>query len=186
MFGIPYASPNVCGYYRDATFTPEQQNLCVRSFQLALVSPFAVYNTNGPDISSLSPELINAVHNNLNARMSLVMYARSELYKISQVGGALVRPLFTEYGHVKEFTPNTYDTVLYGESLKVDFVFSSDIADKTVILPPYSMWLEIFNYEYIFPETSGGNTKLMTTSLNHPIVLQKEGTIIPIQNIIND
>lgn len=74
MFGIPYASPNVCGYFRNATFTPEQENLCIRSFQLAFVTPFAVYNTNGSDITSMSPKGRLAVRYNLEARMSLIMY----------------------------------------------------------------------------------------------------------------
>ena len=54
MFGIPYASPNICGYTRGSTFTTDQEELCIRSFQLAVVSPFAVYNTNGADIYALS------------------------------------------------------------------------------------------------------------------------------------
>lgn len=54
MFGMPYTSHNVCGYTRGSAFSAEMESLCVRSFQIAVVSPFAVYNTNGADISSLS------------------------------------------------------------------------------------------------------------------------------------
>ena len=64
-----------------------------------------------------------------------------------------------------------YDTVMFGEHLKVDFVFTPDIADKEVIIPKHSMWLEIFNYEVVQPDDSEGNTVKMTTALNHPIIL---------------
>lgn len=124
-----------------------------------------------------------AIRNNLEARMSFIMYQRTELYKISNIGGALVRPLFTEYGYMSVFTPDTYDTLLYGDALKVDFAFTPDVADKVVFLPPYSIWLEIFAYERVAPRGTSNNVT-MTIGLNHPIVLQKEGTIVPIQHII--
>lgn len=50
------------------------------------------------------------------------MYQRAELYKISQVGGALVRPLFAEYPEINLYTPDMVDTVMYGDSVKVDFM----------------------------------------------------------------
>ena len=75
MFGIPFASPNICGYNRAAdAFDAPTENLCIRSFQLAVVSPFAVYNTNGAELSALSPSGQLAVKHNLDARMSLLMY----------------------------------------------------------------------------------------------------------------
>lgn len=72
------------------------------------------------------------------------------------------------------------DTVMYGDSLKVDFTFTADVADKTVILPPYSLWLELFAYELVAPKVDGGTNVTLTTSLNYPITLQKEGTIVPV------
>ena len=83
MFGVPYASPNICGFYRGTSFTADEENLCVRSFQMAFVTPFAVYNTNGTDINKLSVLSQLAIRYNLEARLALVMYQRTELYKIS-------------------------------------------------------------------------------------------------------
>lgn len=55
-------------------------------------------------------------------RLRLMMYQRSELYKIENVGGALIRPLFTEYPNLGDiYTPDTLDTLMFGEALKVDF-----------------------------------------------------------------
>ena len=60
---------------------------------------------------------------------------------------------------------------MYGDSLKVDFTFTPDVADKVVIIPPYSVWLDIFTYELVYPIVDGGNNVTLTASLNHPIIL---------------
>lgn len=184
MFGIPYASPNVCGYFRSDDFSQgDLENLCVRSFQLAFVTPWAVYNTNATnEISALSEAGRRQVRANLEARLSFVMYTRTELYKIQNIGGALVRPLFAEFANdFGLYTPDMVDTVMYGDYIKVDFMFDPAIANKDVILPPDSMWLSLFDYELIFPE---GTIARLETKLEHPIILQKEGSIIPIQHIL--
>ena len=48
MFGVPYASPNFCGYGWPLVPTVEQEKLCMRSFQISFISPLAVMNTDGP------------------------------------------------------------------------------------------------------------------------------------------
>ena len=171
MYGVPFASPNLCGFYRGSDFTQDEEYLCVRSFQLAVVSPFAVYNTNGTDMNRLSVFSQRAIANNLEARMALLMYQRTELYKISKYGGALVRPLFTEYPYVKAFTPDMVDTVMYGDSLNVDFVFDPEALQKVVYLPPYSIWLDIFTGDRIAPTVEGGNNVTLEVYPTHPIIL---------------
>jgi alpha-glucosidase (family GH31 glycosyl hydrolase) len=71
-------------------------------------------------------------------------YQRTYLYKISQVGGALVTPLFVDYIQENIYTPSMVDTVMYGDALKVDFVFDSDKQTKDIILPSGSYWLDVF------------------------------------------
>lgn len=103
--------------------------------------------------------------------MSLIMYQRTELYKIENIGGALVRPLFTEYPEHAYYTPEMVDTVMFGDSLKVDFVLSDqNTTTKKVILPEYSLWLELFTYNRVYAE-QGGNFVTLETYLNYPIIL---------------
>lgn len=66
---------------------------------MGFVTPFAVYNSNSVDIDKLSEAGQRQVQSNLEARLSFVMYTRTELYKIQNIGGALVRPLFAEYAN---------------------------------------------------------------------------------------
>ena len=54
MFGVPYASPNICGYDWEGKLSVADEELCVRSFQLAFVSPLAIFNTNGPFLQDMS------------------------------------------------------------------------------------------------------------------------------------
>lgn len=71
---------------------------------------------------------------------------------------------------------------MFGDYIKVDFMFEAGIANKDVILPPNSMWLSLFEYDIIFPKDTVAR---METKLEHPIILQKEGSIIPIQHILS-
>ena len=91
----------------------------------------------------------------------------------------MVRPLIADFPYVKNYTGDTVDTVMYGDAIKVDFVYDADVATKEVILPQYSLWINLINFDLVAPTTQGGTTVLVTASLNYPIMLQKEGTIVP-------
>ena len=114
--------------------------------------------------------------------MSLIMYQRTEMYKNSISGGALVRPMFTEYPQDRDFQPDMVDTMMFGEALKVDFQFKQGESNKDVVFPSNSNWLEVFFHTFIAVEEQRNVTQF--ASLNYPMVYQKEGTIIPIQHII--
>jgi alpha-glucosidase (family GH31 glycosyl hydrolase) len=49
MFGMPITGHNICGFTRDDSF-PSTKELCVRSYQLAFVTPLAVYNSDAIDL----------------------------------------------------------------------------------------------------------------------------------------
>jgi hypothetical protein len=70
--------------------------------------------------------------------------------------------------------------MMYGDALKVDFLFAGgDTPTKIVNLPASSYWYDVFNLELVQPD-SGTSQKSMTVDYNHPIVLQKAGTVVPI------
>ena len=61
------------------------------------------------------------------------------------IGGALNRPLFAEFPNEKAFTPDMVDTVMYGDALKVDFLFKAgETPTKNVILPANSLWYDVY------------------------------------------
>jgi alpha-glucosidase (family GH31 glycosyl hydrolase) len=78
--------------------------------------------------------------------MTFMMYMRSELYKISNIGGALVTPLFAAFPeHSDIYTPDILDSVMYGDAIKVDFVFEKDLKVKNVLL--HGSWLNLNSFE---------------------------------------
>lgn len=111
-------------------------------------------------------------------------YQRTELYKISKRGGALNRPLFSEYSD-SFYTPDMVDTMMYGSALKVDFVFDLGVYTKEVLVPENSYWLSIFDAKLVQPP-QGEHVITLPALTTVPIVLQKAGTIIPTQDPSND
>ena len=150
MFGMPLTSHCICGYTRDDTF-PSTKELCIRSYQLAFVTPLAVYNSDSADLYPYTDDkqVAAAVTSNLKARLALMTYQRTELYKISKRGGALNRPLFSEYPDQSYYTPDMVDTMMYGSALKVDFVYDLGVYTKEVLVPENSYWLSIFDAKLV-------------------------------------
>jgi alpha-glucosidase (family GH31 glycosyl hydrolase) len=77
------------------------------------------------------------------------------------------------------------DTIMYGDALKVDFVFDLGVYTKAVLLPVGSYWLNIVDFTIVAP-AQGEFSVTLSAPTTHPIVLQKAGTIIPIQDPFRD
>lgn len=75
-----------------------------------------------------------------------MIYTRSELYKIQKIGGALVRPINADYPEIG--STYSYDSVLYGDSLLVEFNFEPNIHNKFIRLPAVN-WYNHNNSEVI-------------------------------------
>ena len=71
-----------------------------------------------------------------------------------------MRPLFAEYPTYPFFTPDMVDTVMYGDNIKVDFVFTPNDVMKTVFLPPGSLWLELFAFDLFLAKNGGNNVTI--------------------------
>lgn len=70
-----------------------------------------------------------SILNSLKQRMAFLVYQRTELYKIQQKGGALIRPLFTEYPYDKNMNDTWLPTVMYGSAIKVSLVLNPNVTD---------------------------------------------------------
>lgn len=70
----------------------------------------------------------------LSQRLAFTMYKRTQLHKISRLGGALVRPMFTEFSHYGNlYTPDMLDAVMLGDAVKVDFILEQGQTAKILI-----------------------------------------------------
>ena len=70
---------------------------------------------------------------------------RTELFKISRIGGSLVRPLFADYP-LDEKARAVTDSVMFGSALKVDFAFEKDQKLKKIYFPD-SRWIDLETHE---------------------------------------
>lgn len=139
MFGIPYVSPDLCNM-EEVNFDAE---LCARSFQLSVVSPIAIK----ADISKslfddTTKVLTSSIATSLKIRNMLLVYQRTELYKLQENGGALLRPFFTDYPHDRELLQSNLTSFMYGPAIKVDFATQKD--QKTISAYfPENNWLNL-------------------------------------------
>jgi alpha-D-xyloside xylohydrolase len=105
MFGIPNVGTNLCGYY-----DTDDQELCARYFEIAIVSPLAVFNKANSTIPSkpfgLDEEYMSIAYSALQQRLSLMIYMRTNLYLIQKFGGALVKPLIAVFPNDDLFALN--------------------------------------------------------------------------------
>lgn len=146
-----------------------------------MISPFAVFQNNGTALTEHPFSFENVkdkIASILNQRMSFLMYMRTNLYQISQDGGALVRPLIADYPE-KNFSSKNVDSVLFGNSIKVDLVFEQEDDTKDVLL--FDSWLDLRTFKKYQSLDKITTTKMQFTG-ESVIMMQKEGTIIPIQN----
>ena len=124
-YGVPNVGPSLCGYNPETT----DEELCARYFQLAVVSPLAIM-TNGLDTLDFQPFNFTAkgresIINSLYQRLRFMIQMRSELYRVSRNGGALLSPMFTQFGYTEWVqAPQDLQSVMFGSSIKVDLVFS--------------------------------------------------------------
>ena len=149
-YGVPNVGPSLCGYSPETT----DEELCARYFQLAVVSPLAIM-TNGLDNLDFQPFNFTAkgrdsIINSLYQRLRFMIQMRSELYRVSRKGGALLSPMFTQFGYTEWVqAPQDLQSVMFGSSIKVDLVFSQFTNEKEVRFQPGTKWVNLNTMEII-------------------------------------
>ena len=125
-FGIPNVGPLLCGYI------PQTRNeeLCARYFQLAVISPLAIMSNDLDTIDfqpyNFAPQARDSIGNSLYQRLTFMIQMRSELYRISKEGGALISPLFTQFGYSEWIQPpGDLQSVMFGKAIRADLVFTN-------------------------------------------------------------
>lgn len=75
---------------------------------------------------------------------------RGELYRVSRDGGALLAPLFTQLGYTEWIqAPQDLQSVMFGQYIKVDLVFSQFTKEKEVRFQPGTKWVNLNTMEII-------------------------------------
>lgn len=75
---------------------------------------------------------------------------RSELYRISKEGGALISPLFTQFGYSEWMQPaGDLQSVMFGKAIRTDLVFTNGTTQKEIRFPGGTKWLNLNTGEII-------------------------------------
>lgn len=109
----------------------------------------------------------------------LLPYARSYLYKATQTGLPLMRPLFLACPGDASVT-NTWDEYLYGEKLLVAPVVTAGATNRSVYLPAGN-WI---NYNTRFGTCAGPTNFIVAAPLDTIPLFVNEGAIIPRGDIL--
>jgi alpha-glucosidase (family GH31 glycosyl hydrolase) len=144
MYGIPNTGAPLCSTNET---NPLLERLCVHYFALSVISPLAFYS----DINNKSLDghpfkfktgWENMVTEFSNYRTMFLMYQREQLKKIETSGGALIRPLFTEFGSINTENDSSIDmgSVMFGDSILASYQLYDIDTNRTITLPKEANW----------------------------------------------
>jgi alpha-glucosidase (family GH31 glycosyl hydrolase) len=70
------------------------------------------------------------------------MYQREQLKKIETSGGALIRPLFTEFESINRQNDSSIDmgSVMFGDSILASYQLYDIDTNRTITLPKEANW----------------------------------------------
>jgi alpha-glucosidase (family GH31 glycosyl hydrolase) len=70
------------------------------------------------------------------------MYQREQLKKIETSGGALIRPLFTEFESINRENDSSIDmgSVMFGDSILASYQLYDIDTNRTITLPKEANW----------------------------------------------
>jgi alpha-glucosidase (family GH31 glycosyl hydrolase) len=71
-----------------------------------------------------------------------LMYQREQLKKIETSGGALIRPLFTEFESINRENDSSIDmgSVMFGDSILASYQLYDIDTNRTITLPKEANW----------------------------------------------
>lgn len=146
--------------------------------------PLAVMNTKQATLDFQPYNFGNvakqAAVNALMQRLKYITYMRSEIYRLYMYGGALVTPLFAHPGFTEEVqAARDLSSVMYGQAIKVDFMFKQFTSMKEVIFPAGSQWVNLNTFETLTAPKDSPLSRMFHTGLDKDVnMFQKTGTIV--------
>ena len=182
MFGIPMVGADICGFNSNTTAA-----LCQRWMALGAFYPFS-RNHNVWDAYDQDPGVwggptgmvATAARSALMTKYSLLPFLYTLFYHHSVSGGTVVRPLWHEFTLDTE-THDIDTQFMWGPSLLIAPVIEPGVTERSVYLPPASLWYDYYNRTRV---TSGHITAASELHSEDPRVplFVRGGSILPSQN----
>ena len=184
LTGMPYWTTDIGGFFRPGSgqYKDEKYHeILTRWFQWAVFNP--VFRMHGYQTETEPWKYGEKVENNMRAMMNLryqlMPYIYSEAWQISKNNSTLMRPLIMDFNEDTTAVSQAYQ-YMFGKSFLVAPVTSPNVTNWDVYLPKSNSWYDFWSGKRF----DGGQTISTSVSLDVIPVFVKEGSIIPLGNIV--
>ncbi|MBZ4042220.1 glycoside hydrolase family 31 protein [Flavobacterium hibisci] len=184
--GMPYWTTDIGGFFRPGSgqYKDEKYHeILIRWFQWAVFNP--IFRMHGYQTETEPWKYGEKVENNmrsmLNLRYQLMPYIYSEAWQISKYNSTLMRPLIMDFNYDAAAVSQAYQ-YMFGKSLLIAPVTAPEVTKWNVYLPKQNGWYDFWTGKRF----EGGQTIQFPVTLDKIPVFVKEGSIVPIGNVIQN
>ncbi|HEX9152615.1 MAG TPA: DUF5110 domain-containing protein, partial [Flavobacterium sp.] len=117
----------------------------------------------------------------MNLRYQLLPYIYSEAWQIAKNNSTLMRPLIMDFNTDTTAVSQAYE-YMFGKAFLIAPVTAPDVTNWNVYLPKQNAWYDFWTGKRF----EGGQTIMTPAPLDKIPVFVKEGSIVPIGNVIQD
>ena len=186
LTGMPYWTTDIGGFFRPGSgqYKDEKYHeILTRWFQWAVFNP--IFRMHGYQTETEPWKYGEKVEYNMRAMMNLryqlMPYIYSEAWQISKSNSTLMRPLIMDFNEDTTAVSQAYQ-YMFGKSFLVAPVTSPNVTNWDVYLPKSNSWYDFWSGKRF----DGGQTISAPTSLDIIPVFVKEGSIIPLGNVVQN
>ena len=184
LTGMPFWTTDIGGFFRPGRdqYTDEKYHeILTRWFQWGAFNP--VFRSHGYQTETEPWKYGEKVESNmrkmLNLRYRLIPYIYSEAWKITHDNSTMMRPLLMDFKNDPQAIDQAFQ-YMFGKYILVAPITEPGVKDWNVYLPKGQNWFDFWtNQSY-----SGGNTISTPAPLDLIPLFIKEGSIIPMGNLI--
>jgi len=186
LTGMPYWTTDIGGFFRPGSgqYTDEKYHeILTRWFQWGVFNP--IFRIHGYQTETEPWKYGEKVESNmrfmLNLRYRLLPYIYSEAWQITKNNSTLMRPLIMDFNDDAIAVSTAYE-YMFGKTLLIAPVTAPNVTNWNVYLPKQNAWFDFWTGKRF----EGGQTISTPAPLDKIPVFVKEGSILPLGNIIQD
>jgi len=184
LTGMPYWTTDIGGFFRPGPtqYTDEKYHeILTRWFQWGVFNP--IFRMHGYQTETEPWKYGEKVESNmrsmLNLRYRLLPYIYSEAWQITKNNSTLMRPLLMDFKEDTIAVSKAYQ-YMFGKAFLIAPVTAPEVMNWDVYLPKQNAWFDFWTGKRF----EGGQTISTPAPLDKIPVFVKEGSIVPMGNVI--
>jgi alpha-D-xyloside xylohydrolase len=186
LTGMPYWTTDIGGFFRpgQGQYTDEKYHeILTRWFQWGAFNP--IFRMHGYQTETEPWKYGEKVENNMrtmmNLRYQLLPYIYSEAWQIAKNNSTLMRPLIMDFNTDTTAVSQAYQ-YMFGKAFLIAPVTAPNVTNWNVYLPKQNAWYDFWTGKRF----EGGQTIVTPAPLDKIPVFVKEGSIVPMGNVIQN